>query len=191
MRADRNRTNRTDHMPRRGTDRLEDLVALLLIWMGMGVLIVSAVLGLAEHVRQTERSRIEISTRTEILAVLLQDAPEHPTRAWRASPPATTPATWIQPDGRLRTGLVPAAPASKAGSEVHMWLDADGRLVGAPTTPLSATASALYTGIGTLSSGGAVLWGLWVGTRRWTAHRNSRQWEQEWARVEPEWRRIQ
>ena len=48
-------------MPRRGTDRLEDLVALLLIWIGVGVLIVSAVLGLAEHARQTERSRIEVA----------------------------------------------------------------------------------------------------------------------------------
>jgi hypothetical protein len=191
MRADRNRMNRTARMPRRGTDRLEDLVALLLIWMGVGVLIVSAVLGLAEHARQTERSRIDISTRTEVFAVLLQDAPEHSTRPWRASPPATAPATWTQPDGQPRTGLVPAAPGSKAGSQVHLWLDADGRLVGAPTTPLIAMASALYTGIGTLSSGGAVLWGLWVGTRRWTAHRNSRRWEQEWAQVEPEWRGIQ
>jgi hypothetical protein len=37
MRGDRNRMNRIDRMPRRGTDHLEDLVALLLTWKGMAV----------------------------------------------------------------------------------------------------------------------------------------------------------
>ena len=37
MRGDRDVLNRIDRMPRRGTDHLEDLVALLLTWMGMAV----------------------------------------------------------------------------------------------------------------------------------------------------------
>lgn len=94
---------------------------------------------------------------------------------------------WTAADGTRRMGLTRVDSSSKAGSTIHVWLDAEGRLVPNPPTATQARIEGVVLGVWAAAGvGGAV---LLVG--RGVSGRLERQrldhWDAEWARVGPEW----
>lgn len=88
---------------------------------------------------------------------------------------------WTTSSGATRSGLVPVAADSKAGSHVTVWLDDSGRVQPAPPTAAQARAQGVV--VGTAAAVGAAV--LVLGTR-WIARvrldrRRWAQWEQAWA----------
>ena len=53
------------------------------------------------------------------------------------------PASWTAPDGRRRTGAVPAPPVARPGGAVMVWVDAAGRLTEPPLQPSQVRGQAM------------------------------------------------
>jgi hypothetical protein len=98
-------------------------------------------------------------------------------------------ATWHDADGVVHTGVIDAGVGLVAGAEVPVWLDRSGAVVPAPMSALDAEAVGFSAGVVVVLTGGAVLAWIWWVVRRAAAVRNAANWEREWARVGPAWRR--
>jgi len=175
-----------DRLPRRLTDRIEDAVAWLLTAAAIILVVAAAITGLAVHGAQVERALAENATRYPAHAVLLEDAPLVIGYGERIQVPAE--ATWTDRNGTEHSGTITTFPATPAGTAVPVWLDEDGRVVDEPIRSLDAVMLAGSAAVAVLGIGGAFLYALWAAVRSITAAANDRRWEQEWERVEPEWR---
>ncbi|MFD7624891.1 hypothetical protein ACFV7Q_02390 [Streptomyces sp. NPDC059851] len=104
------------------------------------------------------------------------------------APSASARATWRYPGSRVHTGLVPVPPRTPVGEAVAIWVDDAGDVsFRPPRTEEAITLDAIAAAAGTLAAivlgaGGLVS----VRLRRIEAG-SLRQWDREWARVEPYW----
>lgn len=96
---------------------------------------------------------------------------------------------WSAPDGTTRTGRAEVDTRAKAGSAATVWNDSEGRLVSAPPEGADARFQIVMAGITVaVASGGLVVLGGWLGRSRLQGQRLA-EWEAEWQRVEPSWRK--
>lgn len=184
MRCDPDPTRPGRRLPRRATDRVEDAVAWLLTAAGLVLVIVAVMMGVAAHSQQAEAAGMA-SWQTR--AVLLEDAEIVSADELGRPLPMRVPARWTDRSGVEHTSHIQVKTTAAAGTEVDVWLYADGRVL---TTPLGreiAVAAGILSAAVLLISGGVVLGAAWHGVRRLTAACNDRRWEQEWVRVGPEW----
>jgi hypothetical protein len=173
----------------RPTDRTEDLIAWLLVSLGMLAALGAVVVGVAAH-----RAALipgELGEAAPVRVVLLADVPPAPTVAQRRqSPVPRIPVSWTSTDGTEQTGELAVRSPLTAGAAVTAWLDREGRLT---LTPPQHPSEAVAFGLGATLTAGAVAWALlaaiWSAVRRATAVRNDAAWTREWARVEPVWSR--
>jgi len=99
-------------------------------------------------------------------------------------------ARWTAPDGRHRTGVVPAATAVNAGQQLRIWVNPAGQLAYQPMArweinrdiALAAVTVPLGLGFVVYLGGGCVR----LAARR----RQLEGWEQEWRAVGPQWSRL-
>ncbi|WP_128429764.1 Rv1733c family protein [Streptomyces cyaneus] len=102
-------------------------------------------------------------------------------------PSARTTVRWTEPEGGPRTASARVPAGTRNGDTVDVWLDSRGRTVAAPA---DSTAVWQHTvAIGVCATGGAVaviLLGHAV-VRHAAMRRRLAEWDQEWARTEPEW----
>jgi hypothetical protein len=168
---------------------VEDLVAWLLTGAVLLVFVITAVTGLSVHGREAERVELETRSTSQTSAVLLQDvrvvAGDHGERM-----PARARARWTDGDGREHAGVVVVTRSQPAGAEVDVWIDAAGEITSPPVRPLNAIFGGIVAAIGVLCAGATLLIATWLAVRGVTGRCNSRRWEDEWARVEPQWRRT-
>ena len=170
---------------KRMSDRIEVLSRLLLVVVltlaaPMALVVANAT---ATDLRATAQQ--ETATRTQVAAVLLEDAPPGTDGGLGIS--TWTEGTWTAPDGSTRQGEVLARPGSRAGDSVAVWIDQDGARTGAPLRESDVTAATASTGGGTfllfaaaaVGAHGLVCWRL-------NRHRD-RRWSADWAVVEPRW----
>jgi len=121
-------------------------------------------------------------------AVLARSAPRAYT-AYAATQTYWEPARWRLASGQTRTGLVPAAPGTPAGTLVTIWLNRAGQVTGhqPPLTPGLVVVRVAIAVIVTLAGAAiaALLLGLWF---RWLLNRRRlARWAIEWALVGPRW----
>lgn len=96
---------------------------------------------------------------------------------------------WSAPDGSTRTGRAEVDTGAKAGSAATVWNDSEGRLVSAPPEGADARFQIVMAGITVaVATGGLVVLGGWLGRSRLQGQRLA-EWEAEWQRVEPSWRK--
>ncbi|KOV22398.1 hypothetical protein AB0420_25575 [Streptomyces caelestis] len=96
---------------------------------------------------------------------------------------------WTASDGTDRTGRAEVDPGSRAGTKVTVWTDPAGRLVSAPPEGAEARFQSVMAGTTVaVASGGLVLLGGRLVRARLHLRRLA-EWEEEWRRVEPSWRR--
>lgn len=176
-------------LPVRGTDRVEDLTAWLLVSLGLLAAIGAVLVGRAAHDAALDPAQADGPMAVQ--AVLLADVPPAPTAGQpAASPLPRVPVAWTAADGVERTGELMLRAPLPAGTAVSAWLDGEGRLSAGPP---QRTSEAVAFGVGVgLTAGGlawAVLTLLWSAVCRRTTARNAAAWAREWARVEPVWSR--
>lgn len=186
MRSDRKPVPMRGRLPRRLTDRVEDIVAWILMAAALVLVVAACLTGLVVHGEQLERAEAERVTRYPATAVLLEDAPRFV--GYGEQIPVRAAARWTDRAGTEHTGTVTTLPAMHAGTVVDVWLDEEGRAVDEPTRPLDAVVRAIAAVVAVLAIGGAFLYALWIAVRSFTAAANDRRWEREWGQVEPEWR---
>lgn len=96
---------------------------------------------------------------------------------------------WTAPDGAVNTGRAEVEAGTKAGAEVTVWNDLAGRLATAPPQGAEARFQVVMAGttVAVATGGLVVLGGGLLRYRlRW---RRLAEWEAEWQRVEPAWRK--
>ncbi|MER6216131.1 Rv1733c family protein [Streptomyces sp. NPDC001272] len=102
-------------------------------------------------------------------------------------PLTAAPATWHYPAGTAHEQTVPVPAGTRAGDTVRIWVDDHGDAAPAPPTTSDLAVNAAGYGAsvlcGIVLAAGAV---VCVGRRIVDAH-SAREWEAEWADVEPQW----
>ncbi|GAA5134666.1 Rv1733c family protein [Pseudonocardia adelaidensis] len=175
-------------LPRRTTDRVEDLVAWLLTGAALLVIVIAVLAGVGVQRREAERAALDRTSSSQTSAVLLEDA--HVVSGEFGRAPAQVRARWADRGGREHVGVVPVMRSVPAGAGVVVWIDAAGEITSRPGGPASAVIGGTVAAVGVLCAGATPLLVIWLGVRRLTGRYNSRRWEQEWERVEPRWRRT-
>lgn len=124
-------------------------------------------------------------------AVLIEDAPLRATSAAARGlvTGAVVQARWQAPDGSERTGSVMVRGVLFAGQTVPLWVDSKGEPTAAPAPAGEQRAGAVVVGTGAGLGWLVLLAGIVVATRRVLDRRRLRDWGDEWAAVEPAWRR--
>lgn len=126
-----------------------------------------------------------------VSAVLTEDAPRTPpvTADGTGGDTVWAAARWTGVDGRAHTGRSEVEPAAEAGTRVTVWTGRTGELVARPPAPAESTLQAAAAGaLAALGAGGTA----WAGGRLARSRLDRRRladWEAEWQRVGPQWRK--
>lgn len=175
-------------MPRRATDRVEDVVAWLLISLALLIGVVAVVVGTSAADAGNERARSEARERIPARVILLERADVLPAPDGMSLPaPVTVPARWVLPDGSERVAPVTTGLRNEAGAELTKWVDRSSRPVRAPVSPTTVLLEAVLSGVAVALTGWLVLTATWWGVRRWAGARNAARWARRWRDVEPHW----
>jgi hypothetical protein len=188
MRSEPERHSVAGRLPRRASDRVEDAVAWVLIVAGLLLVVVAGVFGLGVYGRESERAELEIASRSQVRAVLIEDA-QLVSGELGERLPVRALARWTDRNGLEHSRAVDVGRAAPAGTEVEVWVDAEGEAVARPVSPQNAVVGGITAAFGVLCAGGTLLAAMWFGVRELTARHNARGWEREWEQVEPDWRR--
>jgi hypothetical protein len=102
---------------------------------------------------------------------------------------ATVRAGWTAPDGRRRTGMIPAPAAAPAGGTVMVWVDEAGRLTLPPLRPSLIRGQAVLAG-----AFAAVVLAMIVVCAGLLVHvaldrRRLAAWDAKWRATGPQWTR--
>lgn len=189
MSDDPDRMPAAGRLPRRATDRVEDLVAWVLTVGALLSVVLACLTGLVVHGRESERVDLGSGSTSQARAVLLENAAVT-TGDYGMHHLVLVPARWTDRAGLEHTDPVVVTESARAGTEVVVWIDATGEITAPPTHRVNAVAGGIVSAIGVLCVGTTVLVATWVAVRGVTGRLNSRRWEREWARVEPLWRRT-
>ena len=191
MHDERQRHSRPARLPRRATDRVEDLVAWMLITLALLTAVVAATLALRLYGAGMSRAEVETRERTQLQAVLLEQAPYalDVTESGRTVRrlPVPVPARYTTPDGTERRVDAPVLGPLPAGTTVAIWVDRSGTITSAPARSTDAVTSAAVSGGGVVAGGGVVLGGIWMAVRACLLRLNTARWAREWEQVEPQW----
>ncbi len=170
----------------RGSDRVEAVALLTVMLLALLAVPFAASAGSETRAQALETARQEMSSRHRGTAVLLANAPPRPygdTRAVSRSG-ARVRVQWVLSGGSERTGFVRADYDTPAGSEVPIWLDDNGELTSAPTTPGDAARRAVGAAVSIWLATVVVLSaGFWL-TRKGLDRLRHAQWAREWERIE-------
>ena len=177
--------SRTDRLPRRRTDRLEDAAAWVLTAAALFVLLAGVLGGVAVRRDASDSGKVAQQERTPVGAVLVSDG----TVPYGPGLESLRPARYLDAGGKERAVLVTVVGQPPAGTVVRVWVHRDGRVVSSPPDGLDALVLGAIAAAGMVIIGWAVLVALWMTVRRRLAVRNAAEWTREWAEVEPRWSR--
>ena len=170
---------------RRTMDRVEAMIAggLVAVFLA-GAPLAAVAAGHAVYSAGSRAAHAQQITWRQVPAVLAATAPA----AGLRQDQVTVPASWTAPDGTRHAGAVLAAPGSRAGHAVMVWVDAAGRLTGHPPLRLSqvrgqAVLATMFTAlaIGFIVLCAGLLAHTMLGRRRLAA------WDADWQVTEPQW----
>lgn len=185
MTAGGRRARREPNRLHRSTERLEDFLA----W-SLGVLLVVAGLvalqvGAWVHDTAAERARFQAEDRTPVTAVVVESS----SSIAGAGPTGglSVVVRWTAADGTERTERTVVEGIHAVGETVPVWVDGNGHLASRPITAGDVTAAAVEVGALAGVTGAGVVLLLGLAAFRWTGLRYARAWEEEWAKVGPEW----
>jgi len=179
------RGRRPDKNPlRRASDRAETAVLAILMVMFLASapfvarFASNSAYGWALHTARTQQA-----TFSQVPAVLL-NVPS--TGDWLASD-GLADARWTAPDGRTRTGQVPAPAGATAGSTVLVWTTPDGTITSRPMQRTQVSNTAVLTAIAAVGGLAVALTFLGWAIRWALDRRRLAGWEADWLTNGPRW----
>jgi hypothetical protein len=174
---------------RRGCDRAEGWVRFGLVVVFLVASPLAAIgLGHLTNDASIRAARAQAASEHWIPAVLLQPVSRNPNDPLAGTTQlAWTQAKWTAPDGRQRRGEVPAAVGSRAGRQVHIWVDEAGTLVYGPIGQGQIASRVIAVVALTPAVLAVVLLGVGWLTGRLLDRRRMARWATEWSAVEPLW----
>ncbi|GAA4931721.1 hypothetical protein GCM10023237_62340 [Streptomyces coeruleoprunus] len=178
---------------RRPVDVVEGWLLLVLgtaLWAG--ALLVGALAGWIAYGQGVEQADQQRASRQPVQAEVVRDVsggPGHWADGDGRVQKMRAEVRWTGTDGRPATGVTLVPADAGRGDRLEVWLDAYGRPTQPPMSPSDVWLGAVMAGttVGLLGAGAAA--GARVVVRRVAERRRMAQWEDEWERVEPEWRR--
>ena len=176
---------------RRGTDRVEGVLRLVMIIVVVAVVPATAVAvgRWADHYF-LHQAQARQAADHQVTAVLLRDAPATGTPdPYTSVPTAWVPARWQPPGQPLRTGEVLAVAGARKGSTVRTWIGPSGAVTDPPLDHRVIRGDILMAVTATLLVSGLLLLGTAGLARRMLDRRRMRAWEAEWRASGPLWSR--
>jgi hypothetical protein len=174
---------------RRGTDRIEAALRLVMIIMFAAAVPAAAVFvgRQADHVA-LDRAHAQRAANHLVNAVLLEQAP--PTGP--PDPYTSVQTTWVlarwQPPGLPpRTGEVLATAGARKGSTVRMWIGPSGAVTSPPLDHRDIVGDVLIAAVATGLVSWLVLLAFGALARRALDRRRLRAWDAEWRAGGPLW----
>lgn len=176
---------------RRRSDVVEAWTALIVaVLLCVGAPLVGTAAGWRAYDSGHGTQVVQRAERHQVSAVLVEDAPAAVPSAQGAKQPLyEVKVRWTEPGKGTQTTLAEVPAGSRRGEHAAVWLDARGHGVAPPTTDAAVWQHALTAGVWAAGGVvGVVLLARTVIGRVAERHRMA-EWEAEWARTGPEWRR--
>ena len=174
---------------RRGTDRVEGILRLVMIIMVVAVVPATAVAAgrWADHYF-LHQAQARQAADHQVTAVLLRDAPAiGTTDPYTSVPTAWVPARWQPPGQPPRTGEVLALAAARKGSTLRTWIDPSGAVTDPPPGHRVLVGDVWIAVVATCLVPWLVLLAAGTLARRVLDRRRLRAWEAEWRVSGPLW----
>jgi len=174
---------------RRGTDRVEAILRLVLIILAVTVVPAAAVAGgrWADH-QALHRAQVERATDRLVTAVLLEKAPASGVPdPYTSVQTAWVRARWQPPGQPPRTGDVQALVGARQGSTVRTWIDRSGAVTDPPADHRVIVGYVFVAVMVTCQLSWLVLLAAAVLVRRALDRRRLNAWEAEWRASGPLW----
>ena len=174
---------------RRGTDRIEAVLRLVMMIMLVAAVPAAAVVvgQRADH-RALSAARAQQAADHLVNAVLLEQAPAtgipDPYTSVQA---AWVPARWQPPGLPPRTGEVLATAGARKGSTVRTWIDASGAVTSPPPDHRDIVGNICVAVVATCLVSSLVLLASGTLVRRALDRRRLSAWEAEWRAAGPLW----
>jgi uncharacterized membrane protein YhaH (DUF805 family) len=174
---------------RRGTDRVESALRLVIIILLVTAVPVAAVAAgrWADHQAQGwAQAQRQVSH--EVTAFLLRDAPATGSPdPYTSVQTAWVPARWQPPGLPSRTGEVLALAGMRKGSTMRIWIDRSGKVTKPPLSQRDIAGDVCLAVVTTCLASWLLLLVVWTLTRRALDRRRLRAWEAEWRASGPLW----
>jgi hypothetical protein len=176
---------------RRGTDRVEGVLRLVMIIVVVAVVPATAVAaGRWTYHYVVHQAQAQQATEHQVTAVLLRDAPATGTPdPYTSVQTAWVPARWQPPGQPPRTGEVLAVAGARKGSTVRTWIGPSGAVTDPPLDHRVIRGDVLMAVAATLLVSGLLLLAAAALARRMLDRRRLRAWEAEWRTSGPLWSR--
>ena len=174
---------------RRGTDRVESALRLLMILLVVTAVPAAAVAAgrWADHYA-LHRAQAERAVDHQVTAVLLADAPAVGIPdPYTSVQTAWVPARWQPPGQPPRTGEVLALTGAHKGSTVRTWINPSGAVTDPPLDRRFVVGDAWLAVMATCLVSWLLLLVTGVLVRRGLDRRRLRAWEAEWRASGPLW----
>ena len=174
---------------RRGTDRVEAALRLVLILLIVVAVPVGAIAAgrWADHYA-LHRAQAQRAANPEVTAVLLEDAPGTGVPdPYTSVQTAWVPARWQPPGQPPRTGQVLALVGARKGSTVQTWVDPSGTVTDPPLERRVIVGDVWLAVMATCLMSLLVLLAAGVLVRRVLDRQRLRAWEAEWRASGPLW----
>ncbi|MEU0939041.1 hypothetical protein [Embleya sp. NPDC005971] len=153
----------------------------------LALILVPLVVLAAVHVQigfdEAARTR-QLAHTHRVFAVLLI---KPPTVVRPGAETVTATVRWVAADGTAHTGVAQVPLGGSAGDTTRIWLDAEGRPTTPPPTHGAIVVDAITTGMLALTAALTVTAGAFGWEQLLASRRRARDWEREWAVVEPRW----
>ena len=174
---------------RRGTDRVEGALRLVMIIVVVAVVPATAVAaGRWAYHYVVHQAQAQQAVEHQVTAVLLVDAPATGTPdPYTSVQTAWVPARWQPPGQPYRTGEVLAVAGARKGSTVRTWIGPSGAVTDPPLDHRVIRGDVLMAVTATLLASGVLLLAAAGLARRMLDRRRLRAWEAEWRTSGPLW----
>lgn len=172
---------------RRWTDHAQTwIMAGLLATFLIGAPLAAVIARNVEHSAGQQALQIQ-QTWHRVRAVLREDAPGDGSFVYGAPAIEWVRAQWSAPDGSARSGHVPVAAGTKAGTTARVWVNRAGRVMGIPVTRAEIGSRMLAAAVLAPIVLAVLLLSTAVVARGLLDRRRLTEWEQAWTSIEPQW----
>lgn len=174
---------------RRGVDRLQSVIVLGAVLVGVLMIPAGVALGGAVRDASEEAAAQRRAVLTETSARTLEDSEQVeaiPGQVW-----SRVRVGWTDAGGLPREGLTDVRIGTKSGSEVRIWLDQSGAIARPPRPADDSAALGTAVALTAVMTGWLILPGLARLALIPLNRCRSRGWEREWEQLDKRWKHPQ